>query len=185
MNTVPKLVTKKNSIFCFLFKLPVKSLPNDIGLRPRFQLQLNSTKEIVLTCFEKIKKPPFLVKRIDDHLFIKFEHGLRTFWTPELHLELHDEDNNSCRINGLFGPSPTLWTFFMFLHFGVATLFIVVGIWAYSNWALHKPIGLQLGVLVLLIVVWGVLYAFGRTGKKKGEPQMKELYSFMSEVLNL
>ncbi|MGY8914761.1 MAG: GTP-binding protein [Flavobacteriales bacterium] len=162
----------------------MKARNNEIFIRPRFHHHLDTSKEIVLASFEKIKKPPFLVNRIDDHLFIKFEQGLRTFWTPELHLELHDEDNKSCSINGLFGPSPTLWTFFMFLHFGVATLFIVGGIWAYSNWALHKPIGLQLGVLALLIVVWGILYAFGRTGKKKGEPQMKELYSFMSEVLN-
>ena len=101
----------------------MKSLPNDIVLRPRFEHHLNSSKEILLANFEKVKKPPFLVKRIDDHLFIRFEQGLRTFWTPELHLELHDEENNSCRINGLFGPSPTLWTFFMFLHFGVATLY--------------------------------------------------------------
>jgi hypothetical protein len=161
----------------------VKSLPNELVLRPRFQHHLNTSKEIVLTSFEKNKKSPFLVKRIDDHLFIKFEQGLRTFWSPELHLELHDEDNSSCRIDGLFGPNPTLWTFFMFLHFGVATVFIVIGIWAYSNWTLDKPYGLQTGILVLLVVVWALLYAFGRTGRKKGEPQMKELYSFMSEVI--
>tara|TARA_R110002051_G_scaffold7465_1_gene33823 strand:- start:598 stop:900 length:303 start_codon:yes stop_codon:yes gene_type:complete len=99
-------------------------------------------------------------------------------------MELHDEENKSCRINGLFGPSPTRWTFFMFLHFGVATLFIIVGIWAYSNWSLDKPIRLQTGILILLVVVWGLLYVFGRTGRKKGEPQMKELYSFMMEVIN-
>ena len=163
----------------------MKALNSDLHLRPRFQHQLNTSKEVVLASFEKIKKPPFLIKRIDDHLFIRFQQDLRTFWTPELHLELHDEDNDSCRINGLFGPSPTLWTFFMFLHFGVATLFIVIGIWAYSNWTLDKPIGLQTGMLVLLVAVWGLLYAFGRNGRKKGEPQMKELYSFMSEVINL
>ncbi|MEB8330773.1 GTP-binding protein [Flavobacteriaceae bacterium KMM 6897] len=162
----------------------MKTPNSDIFLRPRFQLHLNTSKEIVLTKFEKNKKPTFLVKQIDDHIFIKFEQGLRTFWTPELHLELHEEDNSSCKIKGLFGPSPSLWTFFMFLHFGVATLFIVIGIWAYSNWALHKPFGLQMGILVILVVVWGLLYAFGRTGRKKGEPQMKELYTFMSEVIS-
>ncbi|MET6991424.1 GTP-binding protein [Sediminicola arcticus] len=162
----------------------MKSLSNDLVLRPRFQHHLNTSKDIILDKFEEINKHPFLVNRIDDHLFIKFEQGFRTLWTPELHLELYEEDNNSCRINGLFGPSPTLWTFFMFLHFGVITLFIIVGIWAYSNWSLDKPIGILKGLLVGLIVVWGLLYAFGRTGRKKGEPQMKELYSFISEVIN-
>lgn len=161
----------------------MKSLPNDIVLRPRFRLPLQRSKELVLSSFEEIEQSPFLIKRIDDHLFIKFETGHRNFWTPELHLELHEEEEGSCRIHGLFGPSPTLWTFFMFLHFGVATLFAIIGIWAYSNWSLDKPYGLQIGMLVILLIMWFSLYAFGRTGRKKGEPQMKELYSFMSGVI--
>ncbi|MEJ1224085.1 GTP-binding protein [Sediminicola sp. 1XM1-17] len=162
----------------------MKSLPNNIVLRPRFRLSLQKSKELVLSSFEETRQSPFLIKRIDDHLFIKFELGHRSFWTPELHLELHEEDNGACRIQGLFGPSPTLWTFFMFLHFGVATIFAIIGIWTYSNWYLEKPIGLQIGFLLILFVIWFALYAFGRTGRKKGEPQMKELYSFMSRVIS-
>ncbi len=162
----------------------MKSLPNDIVLRPRFQLHAQKSKEHVLTSFEESKRQPYLVKRIDDHIFIKFETYQRTFWTPELHLELYEEETNSCRIHGLFGPSPTLWTFFIFLHFGVATLFVIIGIWAYSKSSLDKPYVLQLGMLLMLVVTWFALYAFGRTGRKKGEPQMKELYSFMTEVIN-
>ncbi|UWX55396.1 hypothetical protein NYZ99_02230 [Maribacter litopenaei] len=71
----------------------------------------------------------------------------------------------------------------MFLHFVVATLFIIVGIWAYVSASLNKPYGLQIGFMVLLVAVWFALYTFGRMGKRKGKPQIQELYAFMMETL--
>jgi len=71
----------------------------------------------------------------------------------------------------------------MFLHFGVATLFIILGIWAYSSASLNNPYGLQLGLMGFMVVLWFVLYFFGRAGKRKGKPQMRQIYQFMTEVL--
>ncbi len=159
-------------------------MPNDIVLRPRFQLLLNSPKESILYAFEKAKKNPFLVKRMDDHIFIKFNIEHTHFWSPQLHLEIIEgEDENACKIYGLFGPNPTLWTFFIFLHFGVGTLFTILGVWAYSNWTLDRPNGIQLASMALMVVLWITLYMAGREGKKKGKPQMHELHGFMKELL--
>ncbi|MFS4466779.1 GTP-binding protein [Maribacter sp. 2210JD10-5] len=162
----------------------MKVIPNDIVLRPRFQFELLGEKETVLTAFETIKKHPFVIKRLDDHVFIKFNSKEIHFWSPQLQLEIIEIDLKNSKVYGLFGPNPTLWTFFMFLHFGVATLFIILGIWAYSSASLGKPYGLQVGLMVFMIILWFILYAFGRAGKKKGKPQMHELYTFMMEVLN-
>ncbi len=163
----------------------MKALPNDIVLRPRFQIQLNEPKETALNSFENIKTEPFLVKRIDDHVFIKFNKKKAHFWSPQLHLEINEVDDDNSRLYGLFGPNPTLWTFFMFIHFGVATFFVIFGIWAYSSAALDRPYGLQIGAMIIMVVLWFVLYAFGRAGKRKGKPQMNQLYSFMSNTLDL
>lgn len=161
----------------------MKPIPNDIVLRPRFQFELSDTKEELLQSFEKSQVEPFLVKRLDEHVFIKFNQKHNHFWSPQLHLEIDAVDENNSKLYGVFGPNPTLWTFFMFLHFGVATVFIILGIWAYSSAALDKPYGLKLGVMGFLTVVWFILYFFGRAGKQKGKPQMQELYQFMMEVL--
>ncbi len=67
----------------------------------------------------------------------------------------------------------------MFLHFGVATIFIILGIWAYSSAALGKAYDLQLGLMLFIIALWFVLYAFVRTGRSKGTHQMQQLYDFM------
>lgn len=162
----------------------MKPLPNDIVLRPRFQLEIPDTKEKVLSSFANLKRDPFIVKRLDEHIFIKFSPEKNNFWSPQLHLEIDELDEKNCKLFGVFGPNPALWTFFMFLHFGVATLFIILGIWAYSSSALNKPYGLQLGLMGFMVVLWFVLYFFGRAGKRQGRPQMQELYQLMMEVLS-
>ncbi len=161
----------------------MKPIPNDIVLRPRFQLELSDTKEELLESFEKSQVEPFLVKRLDEHVFIKFNKKNNHFWSPQLHLEIDAFDEKNSKLYGVFGPNPVLWTFFMFLHFGVATVFIILGIWAYSSAALDKPYGLQMGLMGFMAILWFVLYFFGRAGKHKGKPQMQELYQFMTEVL--
>ncbi|WP_281543372.1 GTP-binding protein [Maribacter aestuarii] len=163
----------------------MKVLSNDIVLRPRFQLELPHDKEKILALFEVSLNHSFVIKRIDDHVFIKLNPHDIHFWSPQLHLEINElDDGKGAKLYGLFGPNPTLWTFFIFLHFGVATIFIVLGIWAYSSWALNKPYGLQLGLMGFLVVLWFALYFFGRIGKKKGEPQMRALYNFMIETIS-
>lgn len=163
----------------------MKSLPKDIVLRPRFQISLKEPKETALNSFENVQTGPFIIKRIDDHIFIKFNKKNIHFWSPQLQLEINEVDDDNSRLYGLFGPNPTLWTFFMFVHFGVATFFVIFGIWAYSYAVLDEPYGLQIGAMVLMVVLWFVLYAVGRAGKRKGKPQMNELYGFMSRTLKL
>lgn len=161
----------------------MNKISNDVVLRPRFQLDLGSNNEQLLTSFEKTTKKPFHIKRLDDHLFIKYSKEKAHFWSPQLHLEITKIDERNSRLYGLFGPNPTLWTFFMFLHFGVATVFIILGIWAYVSASLNKPYGLQIGFMVLLVILWFSLYFLGRLGKKKGRPQMQEMYTFMMDVI--
>ncbi|MGB5498199.1 MAG: GTP-binding protein [Maribacter sp.] len=163
----------------------MQTLPNEIVLRPRFQIELEQPKEKALQIFENIDQPPFLVKRMDDHVFIKFNNEEVHFWSPQLQLEISDTEEGRCKLYGLFGPNPTLWTFFMFLHFGVATLFIGLGVWAYSSASLERPYGIQIGLMVFMVLLWFVLYAFGRAGRSKGKPQMRELHNFMNQSLGL
>jgi hypothetical protein len=162
----------------------MKPLPNEIVLRPRFQLVHGAAKENLLSVFEQTNSPPFLLKRLDEHVFIKYNQQESHFWSPQLHLEIIEKEEGGTTIYGVFGPNPTLWTFFMFLHFGVGTFFVIFGILAYSSASLGKPYGWLLGIMGLLILLWFVLYAFGRAGKKKGQPQMATLYSFMEDVLS-
>ncbi len=85
----------------------------------------------------------------------------------------------------MYGPNPTVWTLFMFLHFFVAVVFIGFGAWAYSNLSLGNSYTVQVGVMILMAILWFVLYFAGRMGKHKGKDEMQLLCNFMKNVLEI
>ena len=162
-------------------------LSNDIVLRPRFKIEIARYNEAVLSDFETAKttQSEFIVTRVDDHVFIKFPKEKQDFWSPQLHLEINKVDENSSIIYGLFGPNPTVWTLFMFLHFLVAGLFIAFAIWAYTNWSLKQSYAVQASVTFLMILIWVALYFAGSIGKASGTTDMRLLNNFMYNVLDI
>ncbi len=144
-------------------------LSNEIVLRPRFQMEIEQPCSQLLARFSEVKKSQnkFVVSCVDDHLFIKLPNNQQHFWSPQLHMEIVEKDENSCSIHGFFGPNPTVWTMFMFLHVAVGILFMVNATWLYSNYNLGNPIGLQIGIAVLLVLAWILLIFCRSNGKEK------------------
>lgn len=162
-------------------------LSNEVVLRPRFKRILKNSHENVLKAFKDAKNDTskFVITLVDDHVFIRYPKDKSDYWTPQLHLEITEKDEMECELSGLFGPSPAVWTMFMFIHFIVATLFVGTGIWAYSNYSLDNSSSLQILLMCLLVITWFVLYFIGKMGKASGKKEMQELYDFMSKTLNL
>ena len=160
-------------------------ISNKIVLRPRFTLGLNADTNQVLEAFKAAKNSQDAIKIniLDAHVFLKIPVAQQHFWSPQLHLEVLEITKTSCKIKGLFGPSPTVWTLFMFFHFVTASLFLGFGVWAYSNWSLDTAFITPLLLMFLMVLVWISLYVSGRLGKQKGQEQMHELNDFMSTVL--
>ena len=158
---------------------------NEIVLRPRFQIEVEKNKEHLLEAFERTKKAQnvFFVNRVDDHIFIKYPNAIQRFWTPQLHLEINLEDSDSSKIHGLFGPRPSVWLIFMFLHFLVALMFLGFCIWAYTNWSLGNGYFMQMALVLLMVIFWVALYVVGRLGRTIARPQMLKLHEFMETVV--
>lgn len=158
---------------------------NEVVLRPRFKFEKNQNNKYLLGLFDKAKKEQdnFIVSRIDNHVFLKLPKNKQHFWSPQLHLEIDEIDENSCTIRGLFGPNPTVWTMFMFFHFIVAGLFIGFGVWAYTNWALKTSYALQISLMFFMVIIWIALYVIGQMGKKAGMEEMHLLHGFMRDTL--
>ena len=131
-------------------------LSNEVVLRPRFKKRLEMDNETVLSAFEKAKNTQsnFIITRVDDHVFIKIPKDKQHYWSPQLHLEIINRGSAQSDLHGLFGPNPTVWTLFMFFHFAAATLFMVLGVWAYSNSSLDTPFMMQIVLMGLLVLVW-------------------------------
>ncbi|MEM6719474.1 MAG: GTP-binding protein [Bacteroidota bacterium] len=163
------------------------SLGEEIILRPRFRMELSEPSETILDRLEATKKTQdtFVLTRVDQHVFIRIPKAKQHFWSPQLHVEVDEIDDENCLLRGLFGPSPTVWTFFMFLHFLVACLFIGFGVWAYSNAALDKSYAIQVALMFFMVLVWFALYFGGRWGKATGKSEMYDLYDFLKRTLQL
>lgn len=158
---------------------------NEVVLRPRFKFEKNRNNEELLTLFDIAKKEQsnFIVSRIDNHVFLKLPKHKQHFWSPQLHLEINEIDENSSKIHGLFGPNPTVWTMFMFFHFLVVCLFLGFGAWAYSNWSLDTSFAIQISLMIFMVILWVVLYVVGQMGKKVGMDEMHLLHGFMRDTL--
>ncbi|GAA4278625.1 GTP-binding protein [Aquimarina mytili] len=162
-------------------------ISKDIVLRPRFFQDLDISSERALEAFERKGKTcrEFKISRIDHHVFIRFPKKEQHFWSPQLHLEIYDTDKDKPTLKGLFGPSPTVWTLFMFLHFIVAGLFTTAGIWLYVSLSLGNPIIFPIVSMISLFIIWFVLYFAGRLGREAGKKEMYALYNFMEDTLDI
>ncbi|WP_139958605.1 GTP-binding protein [Flavicella sediminum] len=159
---------------------------NPIYLRPRFQIELEENRELLLNKFsEAINRDDCRVraKIVDAHIVLDVLKEEDHFWSPQLHIEIEAIDSKRSLLKGLFGPKPQVWTLFMFLHFALAITFIGFLITAYVQWTLGNSYTLPLIIETTIPISWLALYVAGRMGKKTGYSQMQQLHNFMEDVL--
>lgn len=159
----------------------------ELFLRPRFSIDLAESPENVINRFSetfKTKKTNCRGAIVDDHIFISVPKKDEHFWSPQLHLEIVEKDENVTEIKGLFGPKPQVWTFFMFVHFVVGGLFLVFATMLYSKISLNEPFFFPLMMVIFLPMLWIVLYFLGKMGKDTGKPQIKLLHDLMISVIS-
>lgn len=164
----------------------VEKRNSEVFLRPRFSIDLPKKHTEVLDDFKNAfqsEECTFLGKIVDGHIFISIPKNKDHFWSPQLHLEILEHDNNTTLLKGLFGPKPQVWTLFMFVHFIVGTSFLGFAILLYTRMSLDKDIVFPLVMLIFLPMVWIVLYFLGKIGKSTGKSQMVDLHDFMLEVI--
>jgi hypothetical protein len=159
---------------------------NEIRLRLRFYKDIPEKREIVQEKFENFKKncgQNCQLKINQHHIWMHMPDSKRYYWSPHLHIELESTTNNQTHIRGLFGPEPTLWTLFIFLHFMVAGIFIIFSCMAYSDYILKQSTTMDYVVMLLMVCVWFLLYFIARQIRYKGYGQMNELEEKFLEIL--
>lgn len=162
--------------------------PNkETKLRLRFYKTVPKSVKAILESCEKLKSevsPDYHIKMVDNHVWLSIGARKREKHSPNLHLELDSMEDGNTAINGLFGPDPVLWTMFMFLHFIVASVFIIFGMIAYSKWSLNQNFGLELVIMLLMVSTWTSLYFIARMIRRRGTEQMHELEALMHQILS-
>jgi len=162
----------------------IKRIMANFEIRPRFKRQTPLSQKTVTEKIEKaLKAPdaPVVGYAADHHFFLKIPAEARHYWSPELHLEL-EENESGTLIRALFGPSPSVWFMYLFFYALLGFAAMVVMIMGFSQ----LNLGLPAGILWILPVLLGLfLFAFftAKAGQKLGHDEMHLLYNFLEDAL--
>lgn len=160
---------------------------NEIRLRLRFHKDIPENADVLRQKFAnytQIKSNDFFVKIRGYHIWLNLKGPQKKYYSPHLHLELEPISPTETNIRGLFGPDPNLWTFFMFLHFITAGIFLIFGGIAYSNYILKFDTTFDFIVMILMLIVWFLLYFIATQIRRNGNNQMGYLEDLFQEILN-
>ncbi len=158
---------------------------NRILLKPRFKFMFEASENEILQQFKEsleAKNCNYSSQIVGHHIVIDVPELEEHFWSPQLHVEIEKEANNTV-VKGILGPKPKIWTFFMFLHFIVAIAFFVFFVIFYSNWSLDQEYTSAMIMCLLMPVIWVALYFIGQLGKKFGYEQMLGLHQLLIKAL--
>ena len=153
-------------------------------LRPRFRKNTNlSAKQIsesVKTLMHSAD-PPCTATIATNHIVLGIPPEQQHYWSPQLNIEI-DEQENGCLLRCLFGPSPNVWTMFMFFYTGVAFTGLIGLFYGLSQWTLNMA---PWALLVVPFALIGeiVLYTISKAGQKLAGEQMDFLHTCLNNLL--
>lgn len=159
---------------------------NELRLRLRFYKDVSINSYTLLKKFEeysKLTSGDYTVKTGGNHIWLYIKGLKKSYYSPHLHLELEAKNENETHIRGLFGPDPTLWTLFMFLHFIIAGIFLIFSGIAYSDFILKKSISSDIVILAVMVISWFLLYFIAKQIRRNGNNQTHELEKVFLEIL--
>lgn len=159
-----------------------------LEFRPRFKfrtpLTIDSIKQKLLSESETTASQGLILRKAKDHLVLDIANEDRHFWSPHMDISLEmDEYSDLTLVRCLIGPSPTVWTMFMFFYgfFGfLAFVGLTLGM---SQWTLKKDMW---GFWLLPVALVGMLimYFVSYEGKKLSRDEMRKLKLFVDRALN-
>lgn len=161
-----------------------------ISLRLRFYKDVNETVDVVRQKFIDYKPKlsgDYQMKIRRNHIQFTVVGDKQRYWSPYLSIELEEKEGSNGRathIRGLFGPAQTMWTFFIFLHFIIAGIFLVFAMLAFSNYWLKTSYVKEVIISGLMILSWALLYFIGRQTRENGYGQMEELEQEFLKIIS-
>ncbi len=155
-------------------------------VRPRFELELADDPDQVM---EKLRErlpecPNCTGVSVGRHAELFVPEEEQRVWSPWLSVTAEEADEGGAVVRGRFAPHPHIWTFYMFLSFGLGFSLLVGVTWGYAQWAMDQTPWALLS-LPLGVVLGGALYLVSLTGQKLGEDQIDHLEDALVELLEL
>ena len=154
------------------------------SLRPRFRYYVPYSPDQLRVKFRALfedQNVPYTGTALKYHIVIDFLLADRKFWTPQLDLNLEVYEKGTL-IRGLLGPRPNVWTVFMFFNAVAGFIGIIGVIVGLGQWGMEGP-PMALWLLPISVIIFGIVYYLGITGKKIAHAQSVQLHSSLIQEL--
>ena len=160
--------------------------PSKFHIRPRFTLKSNASVDNICSRYKVILMTKNQV------LSGKVRHGYISvfpssdhmhYWSPHLSVTLEqDEENpNQTVIRGLYGPTPAVWTMFVFIYAIIALATVIIFIIGFANMSIGES-GRILWALPILIILLLSIYATSYYGQRKAHDQIEIIDDFFMTI---
>ncbi|MDN3606221.1 hypothetical protein [Kaistella yonginensis] len=159
-----------------------------IRSRPRFKIFTEISREeytIYLKSFLKEREDQFTGNINNEVSEITVKTPEENYWKPNLALRTEtDSEQNKTVVRGIFGPSASVWTFFMFLNFIFGIMWMVaITIWYVEKQIKSNDFPWAFTFSMAMLVCLALTFTAARIGKWKGRKQMQQLREFAEESI--
>lgn len=165
-----------------------ETIIDHIRSRPRFKIFTDLSREeytVYLKSFLKEREQEFTGNINNEAALIKVKTPEDHYWKPNLALRTEiDSEENKTVIRGIFGPSASVWTFFMFLNFIFGILWMVaITIWYVEKQIKSNDFPWAFPFSIIMMICLALTFASARYGKWKGKKQMQQLREFAEDSI--
>jgi len=124
-----------------------------------------------------------ILRKRKDHIVIDISNEERHFWSPHMDVSVeHDTYEDKTLVRCLIGPSPTVWTMFMFFYGFFGFLAFVGMTLGMAQWTLKKDMWGSWFVRIALLGML-VMYFISYEGKKLSHDEMRSMKNFIDRAL--
>ena len=152
-------------------------------VRPRFELEIACDPDSLMEGLrDRLPNCPNCTGvSVGRHAELFVPEADQRLWSPWLSVTA-DEADDGAVLRGRFAPHPNVWTFYLFLAFGLGFALLVGTTWGYAQWTTETtPWAL---IVVPLVMVLGVaLYVASQIGQRLGAEQMTQLRAALEELI--
>jgi hypothetical protein len=152
-------------------------------VRPRFEIEIDIEADAIMDRVrERLPRCPHCTGvSVGRHAELFVPDSDRRLWSPWLSVTTDCRDGGSL-LRGRFAPHPNVWTFYLFLAFGLGFALLVGTTWGYAQWATERT-PWALAIVPTVLLLGALLYVASQVGQKLGGEQMDHLRSALDELI--
>lgn len=153
-------------------------------IRPRFEVETKHSAEALYNLLQQAlnsDEAPFSSKLRKGfaHIFPKEEN--HEPWSPHLSIS-YEAIEDGTLIRGHYGPSPGLWTMFVFIYAVIGLAIMICLIIGFSNISIGAS-GWILWLVPVLIIMLASCYLVSYLGQQKSRHETLDLHHYLEDII--